>query len=94
MGTGLISPPFQVHIQSLLAGHDLVAITALVAFFVFFHVLPDLLPIAELFIAKLTIHYILMLLQVFSISKGLAAHKTCVCLMTRSQIFPYIDDKV
>jgi hypothetical protein len=86
MGTGLISPPFQVHIQSLLAGHDLVAITTLVAFFVFFHVLPDLLPIAELFIAKLTIHYILMLLQVFSISKGLAAHKTCVCLMYKSLV--------
>jgi hypothetical protein len=56
MGTGLVSPPFQVHIQSLLARHDFVAIITLVIFFMFFHVLPDLLPIAELFIAKLTSH--------------------------------------
>jgi hypothetical protein len=76
-----------VHIQPLLARHGLVAITTLLAFVVFFHVFPDHLSITELFMAKLTINYILMLLQIFSISKGLAAHKTGECLMYK---FPVV----
>ena len=54
---------------------------------VFFHVLPKLLPIADLSTAKFTIHYILMLLQVFLISKGLATHMTCECIMYKSLVF-------
>ena len=56
MGTGLVSAPFQVHFQPPFARHVLSAIITFVAFSVFLHVLPDFLPIAELFSTKMPVY--------------------------------------